>query len=230
MRRHIHFWFTTLARGFVALFVGSAIWVVPDMAGSLLLLPIAVAVSILALAAYGVVDSALVLLSSTMSRSSRATAALRVQGVVGMVVGVLLFAVVYAQVRLEWFFLLAGVQALCVGVTEVMVARHTTSHAKTVWNYGAAVVAFCFGCGYLLLRFVFAAGLDSREICWLIYGYLLAFGLLQSLTALRMLFGRRHAGRLTDRVKEKGVMVRVERAAGGPPMPGEEILVPPIAR
>jgi len=115
-----------------------------------------------------------------------------------MVVGVLLFAVVYERVRLEWFFALVGVQALCLGVTEVFVARHTTSHAKTVWNYGAAAVAFCFGGVYLLLRF-FADELSSRDICSLIYGYLLAFGLFQVVTALRMLYGKQHVARLEDR-------------------------------
>jgi hypothetical protein len=198
MHRHIHFWFTTLARGFVAMVVGSAIWFVPDMAGSLLLLPIAVAFSILTLAAYGVVDSAFVLLSSTMSRSRRVAMALRLQGVVGMAVGVLLFAVVYERVQLEWFFLLAAVQALCMGVTEVVVARHTRSRAKTMWNYAAAAVAFCFGGAYLLLRFVYAGNLTSQEICWLIYGYLLAFGFFECVTALRMLYSRHHPGSLTD--------------------------------
>lgn len=204
MRRHIHFWFTTLARGFVALFVGCAILVIPDMAGSLLLLPMAVVFSILSLAAYGVLDSALVLLTSTMSRSRRVTLALRAQGVVGIVVGVLLFTLVYERVRLEWFFLLAAVQALCMGVTEVVVAQHTTSHAKTVWNYAAGGVAFCFGCVCLLLRFVYAGSLSPQNICWLIYGYLLAFGFFESVTALRMLFIGHHAAGLTGK-SSKGI-------------------------
>ena len=199
MRRHIHFWFTTLARGFVAMFVGSAIWVVPDMAGSLLLLPMAVGFSVLTLAAYGVVDSAFVLLSSTMSRSKQVAMALRTQGIVGIGVGVLLFTVVYEHVQLEWFLVLAAVQALCMAVTELVVARHTSSHAKSMWNYGAAAVAFCFGCAYLLLRFVYAGSLTSQEICWLIYGYLLTFGFFECITALRMLYSRHHPGSLTDR-------------------------------
>jgi len=209
MRRHIHFWFTTLARGFVALFIGCAAWFIPDMAESLLLLPLATAFSVLALAAYGVVDSTLVLLSSTMSRSRYATRALRLQGLAGIVVGILLFAVVYERMRLEWFLLLAGVQALCAGVTEVVVARHTSTHAKIIWNYGAAVIAFCFSGTYLSLRFLFSDGLTSREVCWLIYGYLLAFGLFQSVTALRMIFSGRHAGRLTDARSKEIVFAKV---------------------
>lgn len=200
MHRHIHFWSTTLARGFVALFIGSAIWFVPDMAGSLLLLPMAIVLSVVALGVYGVVDSAFVLLSSTMVRSRPASTALRLQGLMGITVGVLLFAVVYEKARLEWFLLLAGLQALSVVATELVVARHTSRHRMTIESYGAAAVAFCFGIAYMVARFEFAESLSSREICWLIYGYLLAFGLFQNLTALYMLYGRHGARRSIHRV------------------------------
>jgi uncharacterized membrane protein len=79
------------------------------------------------------------------------------------------------------------------------VARHTSSHAKSVWNYGAAAVAFSFGCAYLLLRFMYAGRMTPQEICWLIYGYLLTFGFFECVTALRMLYSRHHPGSLTDR-------------------------------
>ena len=165
--------------------VGSAIWFIPDMAGSLLLLPMAVAFSVLALAAYGVIDSSFVLLSSLMTRSKPATLALRLQGLVGITVGMLIFTVIYEQVRLEWFLLLAAVQALCTGV---------------------AAVAFCFGCAYLVLRFQYVDIMESRTICLFIYGYLLAFGFFQTLTSIRMLYAghhhlRRIAGRGTERQK-----------------------------
>jgi hypothetical protein len=206
MRRTIGFWFATLMRGVAAMLVGCAIWFVPDMAGSLLLLPMAFAFSVLTLAAYGVVDSMLVLWSSMMSRSRRSAVALRVQGGLGIVVGVLLFAVVYARVQLEWFFLLAGVQALCLGATELIVARHTISHAKAIWSYAAAAVALCFGCAYLSLRFLVVDVLSPRQICWLIYGYLLVFGSFQSVNAARMLFRGHHAGSLADRASGRGSM------------------------
>lgn len=216
MRKHTHFWFTTLARGFAALLIGSAIWFVPDMARSLLLLPMAVAFSVLTLAAYGVVDSSLVLLSSTMSESRRTAIALGIQGALGILVGVLLFGVLYERVRLEWFFVLAAVQALCLGVTEVVVARHTISHAKTLWNNGAAVVAFSVALAYLTLRLGFVDVLSSPAICWLIYGYLVMFGLFQIATASRMLSHGHHPGEVID------TMVRESAAAGrGRFAPGE---------
>ena len=204
MHRQIQFWYTTLSRGVVALFVGSAIWFIPDMAGSLLLLPMAVAFSVLALAAYGVIDSSFVLLSSLMTRSKPATLALRLQGLVGITVGMLIFTVIYEQVRLEWFLLLAAAQALCTGVAEIVVAHQTHSHAKTVWNYGAAAVAFCFGCAYLVLRFQYVDIMESRTICLFIYGYLLAFGFFQTLTSIRMLYaGHHHLRKIAGRGSER---------------------------
>ena len=223
MHRQIQFWYTTLARGALALFAGSAIWFVPEMAGSMLLLPLAVAFSVMALAAYGVVDSSFIFLSSLMTRSKLAALALRLQGVVGITVGMLIFTVIFERVRLEWFLLLAGVQALCTCVVEIFVAHQTRSHAKTVWNYGAAAVAFCFGCAYLVLRFRYADILESRTICLFIYGYLLAFGFFQTLTAIRMLHaGHRHLRRTAGRGSQQLKPSTDQMVSSRPDVPGEE--------
>jgi VIT1/CCC1 family predicted Fe2+/Mn2+ transporter len=50
MTNDIHLWMATLARGALALIVGSAVMVIPDMATTLLLLPFALVISILCLA------------------------------------------------------------------------------------------------------------------------------------------------------------------------------------
>ena len=212
MRRQIRFWYVTLARGFLALLFGSAIWVVPDMAGSLLLLPLAVAVTVLALAAYGVLDSLLVFLSSTMTRSRRAAVALGIQGMVGIIVWSVIFAALYESVTLEWFFLLAGIQALCVGATEIVVAHHTRNRHKTLWSYGAAGVAFGFGCSYLLLWFSFGQDLAPRMICWFIYGYLLAMGFFQCMVGALMLHREHHRRRLTGQLPAGARIYHAESA------------------
>src|SRR5215472_12283493 len=101
MRQDLHFWLTIMARGFVALLTGSAILIVPDLARSLLLLPIALAVAITGLAAYGVIDSVLIFVSSFMIKRTAATVALRFQGLVGVGIGLLLLSVVYDHVELK---------------------------------------------------------------------------------------------------------------------------------
>ena len=102
----------------------------------------AVALSVMGLPLYGMVDSILILSASSMTRSRKVEVALIAQGVAGVAVGSLLLLVLYDQVRVEWFFDLIAIQAFCAGIAETVVARHTTSHAKTVWNYAVTAIAF----------------------------------------------------------------------------------------
>jgi len=188
MRNHIHFWWATMLRGVLALVIGSAVMVIPDMARTLLLLPFALAISILCLAAYGVLDSAVVFITSFMASSQRPRIALRIQGTLGVLVGVVLLSIVYDRVRLHWFLYLIAFQALCTAIAEFIVARHASNKRVSLWNYAAAAVALLFTIMYSLAVIVFGELFTAREIAWLIYGYLLTFGLAQCLTAARMLY------------------------------------------
>lgn len=188
MRSDEHFWWATLIRGFIALLTGSAIMVIPDMARTLLLLPIAIVTAILGLAVYGILDSGLVFVTSYMAASRPAQIALRVQGAVGVTVGVLLIGVFSDYVQLSWFLILIVLQSLSAGVAEFLVARHSLSRATSRWNFTAAGVALAFTCAYLYVLIVQAPHLGPREISWLVFGYLLALGLAQCLTAARMLY------------------------------------------
>jgi hypothetical protein len=191
MRRDLHFWMVMLMRGFIALLAGSFVLIIPDMARTLLLLPIAVVISILGLATYGVIDSTLVLISSFMTQSSRARAVLLTQGTTGIVIGVLLLSVVFEQVKLEWFLSLAALQALSTGVGELVVAKHAVTRGVSIWNYTAGVVAIASSLLYATVRIGFSYALQQREISWLVYAYLLAFGIAECLTAARMIYADR---------------------------------------
>ena len=76
----------------------------------------AVVISILCLATYGVLDSAVVFITSFMASSRVPKISLRLQGTAGGVVGVTLFSIVYNRVRLEWFLYLIAFQALCAAI------------------------------------------------------------------------------------------------------------------
>jgi uncharacterized membrane protein HdeD (DUF308 family) len=191
MKNDEHFWWTTLVRGFLALLVGSAIMVIPDMARTLLLLPVAIAISILGLAVYAVLDSVLVLVTSYMASTSRARFALRLQGLIGIAVGILLYRVFYDQVRLHWFLALIAIQSLTTAIAEFLVARHAASHALSAWNYAASAVALLFSGIYFYIVATFAGQLEPQQITWLVFAYLLAFGVAQCITAARMLYADR---------------------------------------
>jgi len=188
MQKDIHFWFTTLIRGFIALLAGTGILVIPDMARTILLLPLAIAFAVVSLAAYGILDSTIIFVSSYMVESRRTRLALRLQGTVGVIAGGLLLFVVADRVQLIWFLSLAALQALGVAAGEFIVARHEPRHSISIWNYAGAAVAACFGTLYLVVRFAYVEHLTYRDVSWLIYGYLVAFGIAQCLTASRVIY------------------------------------------
>ena len=190
MPRYLNFWFIALARGILALAIGSAVLIIPDMARSILLLPMAVTFSTLMLAVYGVLDSTLVFASSLMSRSKQATTVLQVQGALGFLVGMMFFIVIYERVKPEWFLLLAAIQAFCAGAVEIAVAQYMKRRERTMWSFGAAVIAFCFSATYLLL-FKFSDDLPLSTLFKYVYVYLLSFGSFQCITAFESLEGPR---------------------------------------
>lgn len=188
MKTDIQFWMATLGRGILALVFGSAVMIFPDLATTLIFLPLAVALSVLALSAYGLIDSLIVFGTSFTACSSRAKVVLRIQGIVGTLVALAMLSVVFERVRLEWFFYLIAIQALLTAISEFIVARHAFTRGETIWDYAAAAVAAICGASYLIAGIFFQGKLVVREIEWLIYAYLGAFGLALTATAVRMLY------------------------------------------
>ena len=192
MKNYIQFWIAALVRGLAAILVGCAILLVPDLSTTLLLLPFAIAISIVCLASYGVIDSAIVFFASFMAASKVAKLSLRLQGIAGAAMGMLFLTIVFDHVRLRWFLYLIATQALCTAASEFVVARHMSTKHGSRWNYAAATVAFLCGIAYAFAAIVPGDSLLPIDITRLIYGYLLAFGLAQCLTASRMLYEDAH--------------------------------------
>lgn len=199
MRSKRPYWVAALARGIVALIWGSAIFFVPEMAKSLLLLPIAVETAILGLAFYGVVDSSIVLLTSYAVPSRMSRIALRIQGFTGFIIGLVLLSAIYSQVQLQWFLYFATVQTLATAVAEFVVARHASSHAISIWSYSAALIALLCGVSYWFIAMRYGAYLTTQAMTELIFGYLIAFGASQCLNASRMLYRHSSAPTITQR-------------------------------
>jgi len=187
MRSYTEYWAATMVRGLLAILAGTGILFFPAMAATLLLLPFAILISILCLAAYGTIDSAIVLTTSFMvSHRQPGRLALRVQGICGAVIGVLLFALVYDRFDVHWFLYLASLQAATTAVTEFVVARETAAHHAALWCYVSAVVA-----GVSAVALLFGRNLSPRELAWLLYGYLGLFGFNLFALSARMLFATR---------------------------------------
>jgi|SRR5271168_1071741 len=188
MKAYSEYWGATMIRGFIAIIISTGILFIPEMAATILLLPFAIAISILCLAAYGVIDSAIIFTTSFMIPGQKpGRQALRIQGICGAIIGILLFAAVYDHVELRWFLYLAAIQAAGLAVTEFLVAKGTSKHHGSKWCYASAIIAAVSAIALLS----FGRDLSPRELAWLIYGYLGIFGFNLFILSARMLFAER---------------------------------------
>lgn len=192
METYTKYWVATLIRGIVAILAGMAVLVLPQAINLVFLLPFAILISMMCLAAYGTVDSLIVLITSFLIPHHKAgRTALRLQGILGAVSGALLFFLVYDRAQLKWFLYLAAFQALGAAITELTVARGTSAHHGSRWCFGSAAVA-----AISAVALLFGGNLEPQNIALLLFGYLGIFGFTLCLLSARMLFaerGVRHA-------------------------------------
>ena len=188
MHRYENFWIVTILRGVLAILIGSGVLVVPDMARNFLLLPFALAYVILSLAAYGVADSVLVFMTSFFTPLKPAKTALRLQCVLGVVIGVLFCSILFNNIHLEWFLYLIALQAFATACSEFAIARHTSRKHGSRWSYAAAAIALLCAASYTVAAAIAPASLTPRQTAFLAYAYLAVFGVAQVLMATRMLY------------------------------------------
>lgn len=189
MKDYSAYWIATLIRGIVAILAGTAVLFIPQVAWSVFLIPFTIVTTILCLAAYGILDSAVVLATSfTLPGARFAGWALALQGICGFIIGILLFTLVSVRINLSWFIYLAAMQASGAAATEWIVARRTALHHRTKWCYASCIVA-----AVSAVALVSGRHLDPHELAWLIYGYLGVFGFALVILASRMLFADRQA-------------------------------------
>jgi uncharacterized membrane protein YeaQ/YmgE (transglycosylase-associated protein family) len=153
-----------------------------------ILLPAGFVISILCLAAYFTLDSALVLASSFMvPRQRPGRVALRLQGIAGALIGVFLFSLVYTRTDLHLFLYFAAAQAASAAVTEFVVARGTAAHHGANWCYAASAIA-----AVSAIALVLARTMESRQQSLVIYGYLGLLGFNFIALSAWMIFEERH--------------------------------------
>jgi hypothetical protein len=190
MEIYTRYWIATMARGIAALLAGLAVLVLPQMVSLIFLLPFAILLSMLCLAVYGTIDSLLLFLSSFLVPHHEAgRLALRAQGLLGVVCGILLFLFVYDHAQLPWFLYLALLQAACIAVTEFVVAKGTSVQHGSRWCFASASVAALSAIGLLVGKNLLPEG-----IAWLLFSYLGLLGFTLTLLSARMLI----AGRQTE--------------------------------
>jgi len=194
MKPFVQYWAATMLRGVAAIVAGTAVLLVPEMIATALLMPFAILLSILCLAAYGIIDSAILLGTSfILPKGVHGRLILRAQGICGAAVGVLLFALVSGHVQLSWFLYLAAFQAITTASAEFYVARGAPSHGAAHWSYASAAISAISATALLM-----GGQLQQTQLAWLLFGYLGVFGLTQLLLSIRMLVAEHDLVRKTD--------------------------------
>ncbi|HEY1212312.1 MAG TPA: hypothetical protein VGE93_01645 [Bryobacteraceae bacterium] len=188
MKHFVHFGWITIARGVLAILTSLAIVAVPDAVRTLFLLPLAVAYSIVALAVYGILDSTLVWIASFNTDALWPRIAQRFQSFLGICSGTLLLTVLFEHMQLLWFFYLMGFQLLTIAIGELVTASHLSKHHHSTWARLTGWLAAVGGLLLIVLAASYAQALTYRLIAWVLYFYLLAFGLLQCGIGALMLY------------------------------------------
>lgn len=184
MTGYTAYWGAMCIRGVIALVAGLAIAFCSALNTTTLLRPFGVVFSLLALAAYVVVDSAIVMACSFMlPHRHLGRIALRVQGAIGTMIGVACFIVAQREADIGWFLYLAALQALCVAVAEYLSARDTAQDHQSRWCFVSAVIA-AFSSAILLA----CHRATGHFLSWLLYSYLWCFGLNLFLLSCHMLY------------------------------------------
>ena len=189
MESYTRYWVASMTRGAVAVLAGLGVLVLPQMINLVFLIPFAILISVMCLAAYGMLDSLIVLsMSFLIPHHETGRIALRLQGAGGAICGGLLFFLVYDHSQLQWFLYLAAAQAVGTALTEFMVGRGTSVHHGSRWCYASAGVA-----ALSAVVLMFGVNLEPQRIAWLLFGYLGVFGFTLSILSARMLFADRGA-------------------------------------
>lgn len=187
MHRYENYWIVMLFRGALATIFGCAIVLIPQMSSSMLLLPFAMVLSVIFLAAYGAADSALVFFESFTLPSRLGQVATRLQGVFGVVIALLLMTLVMDHARLHWFFYLVAAHAGASAIADFMTARHVWRHHRTILVYATALISGAASLYFLLYGMLEAPDAPASTSSAMLYSYLLLFGVVSCGLACMML-------------------------------------------
>lgn len=188
MHTYDKYWLTNLGRGALALVASAGVAFLPSLLDStlnrLLFLPFAIALSIVCLSLYGIVDSSLlVAIGCSIPKGRKVHWIAVLQGLAGMVL--LVAVTIYSGdgLNLRFFAFFAPFQALFMALAEVSIAIHARHHQGTAWLLTSVGISLTC-CVALLLGWKLPAPDQARLIFW----YLLLRGVSLSLLALRMLY------------------------------------------
>jgi hypothetical protein len=188
MHTYDKYWLTNLGRGILALLASAGAGFLPSLVDStlnrVLFLPFAIAISIVCLSLYGVLDSSLLVVTGYILPKGRAVHWLVIlQGLTGLVLLAALTILSGDGLNLRFFVLFAGLQALFTALAETTIAIRAKHHQGTAWLLMCAGISLTCSVALLL-----GGKLSPPEQAQLIFSYLLLLGVSLTVLSLRMLY------------------------------------------
>ena len=188
MHTYDKYWLTNLGRGVLALLASVGASFLPSFVASnisrVIFLPFAVAISMLCLSMYGILDSSLLVVTGCILPKGRKVHWLVIlQGVTGLVLLVALTVLSGDGLNLQFFTLFAGLQALFTALAEMTIAIRAKHHQGTAWLLMCAGISLTCSVALLL-----GGPLSAFEQAGLIFLYLLLLGVSLTALSLRMLY------------------------------------------
>ena len=188
MHTYDKYWLTNLGRGILALLASVGASFLPSFVNSTisraLFLPFAVAISLLCLSLYGILDSSfLVVTGCILPKGRRVHWLVILQGVTGLVLLVALTILSGDGLNLRFFVVFAGLQALFTSLAEATIAIRARHHQGNAWLLMCAGISLTCSIALLL-----GGNLSEFEQARLIFWYLLLLGTSLTVLSLRMLY------------------------------------------
>jgi uncharacterized membrane protein HdeD (DUF308 family) len=183
--KNFHEYWTFLAiRGAVTIVAAMIIVAMPFGAAWIITIPVALALTADCLAVYSIFDGAVaILLNRLLPAEANRRNALFAQTAIGVVVGTLLFFVVYDMLSLKALVWIIAAQFAAGAVVESFVARDTHRHYGCLSCYSIAMVL-----GFFATVLPLASGFDAARITLTVAGCVALYGASQFVMGARMLF------------------------------------------
>lgn len=191
MHPYDRYWLTNLARGTAAILASAGIAYLPRLLDStftrLLFLPFAMALSLVCLSLYGILDSCLLITMGCVIRKPRLVHWLVIiDGLIALAILALVTVNSRDGLNLQFFIYFAALQAFSSALAEAVLAIRARHHQGTVWLLTCANLSLICSVA-LLLSGDLSAGNQARVIL----GYLTLRGVSLILLSLKMLYSER---------------------------------------
>lgn len=173
MKEVIHHWWILALRAGLAFLLAAGVFLLQAFAKFQFLDAVTVPFLLVALSAYGILDSfLLIFMGLQFAPHAPARTISFTQGLCGIAIGLVLLTVLFRSAEIEWFLYIVTAQAAVTGVFELLSGLRFTSHVRDEWACFAAGIA---SLGFAILLQMRDTASTRHALDWFL-GYAMLLG------------------------------------------------------